>query len=278
MLRKALALGLILGLGLSRTLVVLAGMVAEDPPAIPGSPYSAVAVTQSTTTFSDGNRIVRTNTVRYFRDGQGRTRVERGIGSDGVGNVSQSNLMIVITDPVGGELYLVRPQSKSVDAMKMTPQVAAAQAAVHPPTDGQVPFGLLGINMALGASLSTEAATAETSLGQKTVNGVTATGTRVVRTFPPGVLGNEKPITSTVEEWFSSDLGVPVQITQKSSIGGEISLNLTQVVHGEPDSTLFAPPAGYTVRQAPAAMGAMVTGTAVAGSATVTATATASPR
>jgi hypothetical protein len=267
MLRKALALSLILVSGLCGTLVALAGMFAEDPPAIPGSPYSAVAATKSTTTFSDGNRIVRTNMVRYFRDGQGRTRVERTMGGDGVGNASQSNLMIIITDPVGGELYLVRPQSKSVDAMKMTPQVAAAQAATHPPADGEVPFGLMGI----GASLSTEAATNETSLGQKVVNGVTATGTRVVRTFPAGVLGNEKPITSTVDEWFSADLGVPVQVTQKSSIGGEISLNLTQVVRGEPDSTLFAPPAGYTVRQAPAAMGAMVTGTAVSGSATATA-------
>jgi hypothetical protein len=270
MLRKALALGLILGLGLSRTLVALAGMFAEDPPAIPGAPYSAVAVTQSTTTFSDGNRIVRTNTVRYFRDGQGRTRVERTMGGDGVGTASQSNLMIIITDPVGGELYLVRPQSKSVDAMKMTPQVAAAQAATHPPADGQVPFGLMGIGMGIGASLSTEAATNETSLGQKVVNGVTATGTRVVRTFPAGVLGNEKPITSTVDEWFSSDLGVPVQITQKSSIGGEISLNLAQLVRGEPDSTLFAAPAGYTVRQAPAAMGAVITGTAISGTATAT--------
>jgi hypothetical protein len=272
MLRKALALSLVLGSGVFGTLVAFAGMLAEDPPAISGSPYSAVAVTQSTTTFTDGNRIVRTNTVRYFRDGQGRTRVERGVGGDGVGNASQSNLMIVITDPVGGELYLVRPQNKSVDAIKMTSQVAAAQAAVRPPTDGQVPFGLLGINMGLGASLSTEAATNETSLGQKVVNGVTATGTRVVRTFPVGVLGNEKPITSTIDEWFSADLGVPVQVTQKSSIGGEISLNLTQLVRGEPDSTLFAAPAGYTVRQAPAAMGAMVTGTALSESATTTAT------
>jgi hypothetical protein len=268
MLRKTLALGLILVLGLTGTLVAFAGMLAEDPPAIAGSPYSAVAVTQSTTTFSDGNRIVRTNTVRYFRDGQGRTRVERGAGGDGAANGVQS--MITITDPVGGELYLVRPQGKFVEALKLTPQIAAMQAAVHTPADSQVPFALMGIGMGIGASLSTEAATNETSLGQKVVNGVTATGTRVVRTFPAGVLGNEKPITSTVEEWFSSDLGVPVQVTQKSSIGGEISLNLTQVVRGEPDSTLFAPPAGYTVHQMPTGMGAVVSGVAAAASATAT--------
>ena len=112
--------------------------------------------------------------------------------------------------------------------------------------------------MGIGASLSTEATTVETALGQKSINGVTATGTRVVRTFPAGVLGNEKPITSTVDEWFSADLGVPVQVTQKSSIGGDISLNLTQVVRGEPDSTLFAPPAGYAVHQVGEGVGAVV--------------------
>ena len=270
MLRKTLALGLILVPGLTGTLVALAGggsMVA-DPPAIAGSPYSAVSVTQSTTTFSDGNRIVRTNTVRYFRDGQGRTRVERGMEGDGAANALQLNIMI--TDPVGGQLYLVRPQSKLVEAIKLTPQVIALQAAVHSPADSQVPFALMGIGMGIGASLATEAATNETSLGQKVVNGVTATGTRVVRTFPAGVLGNEKPITSTVDEWFSADLGVPVQVTQKSSIGGEISLNLTQVVRGEPDSTLFAPPAGYTVHQMPTGMGAVVSGTATGASVTPT--------
>jgi hypothetical protein len=226
-----------------------AGFLAEQPPAIPGAPYSAVAVTQSTTSFSDGNRIVRTNTIRYFRDSQGRTRVERGTGGDAT---------ITITDTVGGQLFFIRPQSKTAEAIKLSPQVMAAQATIHSPMDGQVPFALLGMGMGIGASLSTEATTSETALGQKAVNGVTATGTRVVRTFPAGVLGNEKPITSTVEEWFSADLGVPVQVTQKSSIGGDISLNLTQVVRGEPDATLFAPPAGYAVHQAPTAIGAAI--------------------
>jgi hypothetical protein len=279
MLRKALALCLILVPGLSGTMVAFAGggFVAEEPPAISGAPYSAVAVTQSTTTFSDGNRIVRTNTVRYFRDGQGRTRVERPVGGEG-GAGSQSNVMITVTDPVSGQLYFIRPESKSVEAIKLSPQLIAAQAGhLQARTDGQVPFALLGIGMGIGASLSTEAATSEISLGQKSVNGVNATGTRIVRTFPAGVLGNEKPVTSTVDQWLSADLRVPVQVTQKSSIGGEISLNLTQLVQGEPDATLFAPPAGYTVHQMPAAMGGVVSGAAGAtASATSTATATTS--
>jgi hypothetical protein len=262
MLRKAVALGLILVPGLAGTLVAFAGggYIAEEPPATPGAPYSAVAVTQSTTTFSDGNRLARSNTTRYFRDGQGRTRVERGANVDGTDSSSQTNLTITITDPVGGEVYFLRPQNKLATAVKLTPKAVAAYAAATRPADGQVPFALLGLGMGIGASLSTEATTTETSLGQKTVNGVTATGTRVVRTFPAGVLGNEHPITSTIDQWVSTDLGVPVQVIQKSSIGGSISLNLTQIVRGEPDATLFAPPAGYTVHQMPTATGTVVSG------------------
>jgi hypothetical protein len=80
----------------------------------------------------------------------------------------------------------------------------------------------------------------------ESINGVAATGTRLVRNIPSGVLGNEKPITSTLDRWVSPDLGIPVQITQKSSIGGQVTLSLRQVAHTEPDPTLFAPPSDYT--------------------------------
>jgi hypothetical protein len=275
MLRKALALGLICVPGLAGTLVAFAGggtFIAEEPTGIAGAPYSGVAVTQSTTVFSDGNRIVRTGSTRYYRDGQGRTRVERTVGFDSAGNASQSNLMVTITDPVAGELYFFRSQGKIVEAMKLSPGVLAARSAVTPAADRQVPFALMGIGMAIGASLSTEASSTSTSLGQKVVNGVTATGTRTVRTIPAGVLGNEKPITSTVEEWLSPDLEVPVQITQKSSIGGDVALNLTQLVRGEPDASLFGPPAGYTVHDVSGPAAALV-GAGTVTTATATATA-----
>lgn len=266
MLRKALGLSLILIPGLAGTLVAFAAGIAEEPTSIAGAPYSGVAVTQSTTVFSDGNRILRTNTTRYFRDGQGRTRVERSVGQDGAEN---ANLTITITDPVAGEIYLVHPQTKTAQAFKASPQLIAARSAAAAGADRQVPFALMGIGMGIGASLSTEASSTSTSLGEKVVNGLPATGTRTVRTIPVGVLGNEKPITSTVDEWYSSDLSVPVQITQKSSVGGDIKLNLTQVVRGEPDATLFGPPSGYTVHDLSGATGVLA-GTAT--TATVTAT------
>jgi hypothetical protein len=262
MLRKTIILGLVLVPGLIGTSIAVAAggpYFASDPPEIPGAPYSAVATTQSTTQFSDGNRILRTSTVRFFRDGQGRTRTERG-GGDGDETTAQSTAMIMIHDPVGGRFYVLNPQTKTAFVYKMPNRGAGVPPAIAPrdPIPG---FALMGLGMAIGASASTESSSAETSLGQKVISGVSTTGTRTVRTIPSGVLGNEKPITSTLEEWLSPDLGVPVQITQKSSIGGLVTLNLSPVVRAEPDPTLFAPPAGYTLHEVNMSMGTGVTTT-----------------
>jgi len=261
MLRRAFVLGLVLVPAFIGTSVAVAGggrYFASDPPAIPGAPYSAVATTQSTTAFSDGNRIVRTNTVRFFRDGQGRTRTERGGGGEGEEITAQPNPTIMIHDPVGGRFYVLNPQTKTAFAYKMPNRAAGVPPAIasQDPIPG---FALMGLGMGIGATAFTEASSAETSLGQKVISGVNATGTRLVRTIPSGVLGNEKPITSTLEEWRSPDLGVPVQITQKSSLGGVLTLNLSQVVRAEPDPTLFAPPADYTVHDVSMSMATGVT-------------------
>src|SRR2546430_12003081 len=41
---------------------------------VKGAPVTADIVTESTQTLPDGNRIHQTNTVRFYRDGEGRTR------------------------------------------------------------------------------------------------------------------------------------------------------------------------------------------------------------
>ncbi len=53
--------------------------LGPQPEVLKGAPYSGVGTTEIVTTLADGNRITRTNTMRYFRDGLGRTRT--GISS-----------------------------------------------------------------------------------------------------------------------------------------------------------------------------------------------------
>jgi hypothetical protein len=177
--------------------------------------------------------------------------------------------MIIINDPVSGERYLIRPENKMVFAYKVSAGTTTPPQATAVSMDDMAPFALLGLGMGVGANPTTEASSETTSLGEKSINGVTATGTRLVRNIPSGALGNDKPITSTLDRWVSPDLGIPVQITQKSSIGGELTLTLGPVVRTEPDPTLFAPPSDYTRRDVNLPAG--VTSMAVVGSATATA-------
>ncbi len=241
MLRKTLAIGSLFGLCLSGTAAAVAAgrYFAEEPPSIAGAAFSAVVKTESVTTFSDGNRVVRGNTVHFSRDGQGRTRTERG---------EQPNTLIAISDPVAGLRYLLNPRNKVAAVFKLRGGAAPVPAA-QDELDVSEPFALLGFGMGMGAHPRTEASSSTTSLGEKVINGVTASGTRVVRTIPSEVLGNEKPITSTLDRWVSPELGIPIQITQTSSIGGRMTLSLEQVARTEPDPALFAPPSDYTRRQ-----------------------------
>src|ERR1700761_5070373 len=111
MLRKGTFFGLVLLGGVCAAASVAApgnSFFAEEPPAVAGAPFSGVAKTQSTTMFSGGTRIVWGNSVRFFRDSQGRTRTERGLGVDG----THAPTMIVINDPVAGVRYLVSPALK----------------------------------------------------------------------------------------------------------------------------------------------------------------------
>ena len=47
---------------------------------VKGAPYSAVAVTESTQTLSDGNQIMRKSEVTLYRDSEGCTRREQDPG------------------------------------------------------------------------------------------------------------------------------------------------------------------------------------------------------
>ena len=271
--RKALLQGLLLTLGLAGTLAASAGnMLAEDPPAISGAPFSGVMNMQSATNFADGNRIVRTNTVRYFRDGQGRTRTERpGLNMQDFSPAGGP--IVTISDPVSGKQIHMFPGQQSASVINLPRGVPVSQPATVSACNGEniPPFALMGMGMAIGAGQYTEASTSTTSLGQKVVNGFNATGCRIVRTIPAGVLGNEKPINSTTDQWVSSELGMTVQLSEKSSLGGSVTMNLEQTVLAEPDASLFAVPANYKTTEIPVA--GVITGSSVSNTAVATFTA-----
>jgi TonB family protein len=87
---------------------------------VKGAPYSAQAVTETTQTLSDGNRINNKSTATIYRDSEGRTRREQSLRLIGPFTASgEPPQTIFINDPVAGVNYALDTRTKT--AHKMPP-------------------------------------------------------------------------------------------------------------------------------------------------------------
>jgi hypothetical protein len=85
------------------------------------------------------------------------------------------------------------------------------------------------------------------SLGQQTIEGVNAEGTRMTSTIEAGQIGNDRPIQIVDERWYSHDIETAVKWTHSDPRTGQESLQLTNISRTEPSSDLFQVPANYQI-------------------------------
>ncbi len=84
-------------------------------------------------------------------------------------------------------------------------------------------------------------------LGEQNIEGVNAKGTRTTTTIPAGAIGNERPIETVYEKWYSPELQVVVFSKHSDPRFGEQTYKLTNINRSEPDPSLFQVPSGYKV-------------------------------
>jgi hypothetical protein len=84
-------------------------------------------------------------------------------------------------------------------------------------------------------------------LGMQLVNGVMAQGTRDTLTIPAQSIGNDQELQVVDEHWFSSDLQMLVKSVNSDPRFGDTTYQLTNVLRGGQDPTLFQVPADYTI-------------------------------
>lgn len=215
---------------------------------VKNAPYSATAVSESVQTLSDSNRITNTSSTTIYRDGQGRERREMDNGRE-----------IAITDPVENVSYTLIPSEKV--ARK------DGRHVVRITTDGPAGGGTRGIAttenrviimnspgsgpetffFATKDSLSSKNQVKTEDLGTQTIEGVQAQGTRTTVTIPAGAIGNDKPIVTVSERWYSPELQVVVKNTRDDPRMGKSTYTLTNINRSEPSPTLFQVPSDYTV-------------------------------
>jgi hypothetical protein len=95
--------------------------IAVEPRAesVKEAPFSGVGTSEIVTTLADGNRIVRTNTMKYYRDGRGRTRTEWSLAAIGPFTLEQNQTVVTINDPIEGKRYVLHSADKRADIMPL---------------------------------------------------------------------------------------------------------------------------------------------------------------
>jgi hypothetical protein len=84
----------------------------------------------------------------------------------------------------------------------------------------------------------------------KNIDGVFTLGRRVIRTRPPGTVGNDQTIVSVSESWVAEDLKILLASSMDDPRSGKQTGEVTHLERAEPDASLFQVPAGYTVKEA----------------------------
>lgn len=235
---------------------------------VKNAPYTASAVTETTQTLGDGNRIVNKTTASVARDGEGRTRREEVVQVAGLQTAGPK--MVTIHDPVSHTEYIFQPDGPDGSGKAIVKSgegigfgIGSGGGAVKPKVKT---FTMSKGNVVNSVQFDTTndrgtktyvtvddkgegTDVKHESLGTQTIEGVTTEGTRETRTIPAGTIGNEKPIVITSEIWTSPDLQVVVLSKRNDPRFGETVYKLTGITRGEPDPALFQPPSN--IKQAP---------------------------
>src|SRR5437588_9522585 len=220
---------------------------------VKGAPYSAQAVTETTQTLADGNRIVQKSTAMVYLDSLGRERREetlRGIGS--FTPQGDPPKIISISDPVAGVNYSLNSNEHvaiKLPALPPLPQAGAETKFNVIVNKARVTSaGAASQVMIYKAGPNANAAPNIEQLGCKLIEGVQAEGTRATITIATGQIGNDRPIDIVDERWRSSDLQVIVFSKHSDPRFGETLYSLTNISRADPPATLFQVPPNYTVR------------------------------
>jgi hypothetical protein len=195
--------------------------------AIPNKPFSGTDTIEWTRTLEDGTTVTTHVTALVARDSQGRIYREN---HHFVATGKTSPLyQIHIYDPVTRSQALCSTQTMECVLTDYKPQTFFESRGEGPFDDGN-------------RSLARE------RLGSETIEGIYVSGTRETTTVNAGILGNDRPLVSTREFWYSEELQTNLAVTRIDPRTGKQAIWISGISRAEPDSHLFDLPIGYAVR------------------------------
>lgn len=245
---------------------------------VKGAPYSAEQITENTQILGDGTRIHNENAVKVYRDSDGRVRRETpemisifdpvaGVGYTlNPATFTGSKMQVSVSVKGGPNSVSYSATASSADGKMLQVYSGTTTATVTGSSNGSgagagtgasralaIPdassgffYSTAGPNIAFSKALTLGKAE---SLGSQSMEGVNVQGERRTHSIEAGEIGNDRPIQTIDEHWYSPDLQLDVMTRHSDPRSGEQLTRMVDIRRGEPDASLFQVPASYTISE-----------------------------
>lgn len=225
------------------------GIAVSAYPVITGQPFTANNDSRSIEMVR-GMKVTYESHSIVARDASGsvatRTTESSHVSLSGERNRSGAYIPAggTISDPVAGVRIWwtsIGPPQLRKFAMKRR-MVGGGRRLMHPPLTACEREAGQTRHLPSGVTQRIE------NLGTRRIGNLLAEGCRVTDFIPKGTAGSNTRMTTTEKRWISPKLRVILLYVFRGSNGVERKKQLDNVILGEPDPALFAPPLGYTIR------------------------------
>jgi len=197
-----------------------------------GAPFSLTLATEWSRPLGNGGTFTLVNQRHIMRDQSGRIYQERWILVPKGGNIQSHMDIFQITDPHQHTWYNCDTASKVCDLYRYS----LTTQAEYPPaigTSGPLPNG--------------NGSRQHDDLGVNSSNGIETHGYRETTTINAGVMGNDKPMITTREFWYSPRLGFNLESTVETPQTGKQVFTTIELSTSEPDPSFFVIPEDYKI-------------------------------
>jgi hypothetical protein len=189
---------------------------------IAGRPFTGTEIRHTTQILADGTHVDHTDTSMFYRDAQGRMR-------------NESAKRAQIYDPVAGYSYTLELGGKTYEKTARHNAESSYSMAV-----------VGGLIVAGGGDARPKADPRKEDMPAQMVNGVLCRGSRITSIIPAGTFGNDRDVKIVNERWYSDDLKALVKSTNSDPRFGVSTYELTNIVQGHPDPSLFLVPLDFS--------------------------------
>ena len=223
------------------------------PVAAPMLAFTAEFKTTRVQVLANGTTIRGESTTSQARDGEGRTYSSLTPAPFRSGPAIQT---FHVSDPVAGTETRWDSRGKKATVYQLPPKDQqhgcwraddGGGGWNYPQTPGEGTTEKASDTSQPAAERSPGPHRTHEDLGMDTIQGLEIHGERTTITTPKGEFGNDQPLVSTMEVWWSDEYRLQVRQIREDPRQGKTTRELVSFTPGEPDPALFQPPQGYEV-------------------------------